>query len=56
MIDTSKFGSLLGTLGVASGVFYSMKKQKSLGQTTMYAIAFGIAGLIIGNSITKFYE
>jgi len=56
MINTTKFGSILGTVGVATGVFYAMKKSKGLGETTLYAVGFGILGLIIGNSITKFYE
>jgi hypothetical protein len=56
IFEKSKFGGALGTIGVLGGVFYAMKKDKSFAMTGAYAIGFGILGLILGNSITKFYE
>jgi len=56
MLDKSKFGNLLGTIGVASGVFYAMKKGKGLGATTLFAVIGGIVGVMLGKSINKFYE
>lgn len=56
MIDQSKFGNLLGTIGVFGGIFYAMSKKEKLGMTAAYAIGFGIGGYLIGNAITKFYE
>lgn len=56
MKQTSKLGGVLGTVGVLSGIFVAMKQNKKLGATALYAIAFGVGGLLIGNSITKFYE
>jgi hypothetical protein len=56
MLDKSKFGNLLGTIGVASGVFYAMKKGKGLGATTLFAVLGGIVGVMLGKSISKFYE
>jgi hypothetical protein len=56
MLDKSKFGSLLGSIGAVSGLVYSMKKGKGVGQTFLFTLGFGIAGLILGNSINKFYE
>jgi uncharacterized membrane protein AbrB (regulator of aidB expression) len=52
----TKIGNLLGTIGVATGVFYSMKKGKGLGVTTLFAVGFGVVGLMLGNSLSKFYE
>jgi xanthosine utilization system XapX-like protein len=55
-MNNSKFGNVLGTAGVLSGIFFAMKNNKSIGATAFYALGFGIAGILIGNSITKFYE
>lgn len=55
-MEKTKIGNLLGTIGVASGVFYAMKKGKGLGATTLFAVGFGLIGLMLGNSISKFYE
>jgi len=55
-MKNSKFGNVLGTAGVLGGIFFAMKNNKKLGATAIYALGFGIAGILIGNSITKFYE
>jgi hypothetical protein len=55
-MNNSKFGNTLGAVGVLGGIFYAMKKNKGTGATALYALGFGIAGLFIGNAITKFYE
>lgn len=56
MLEKSKFGSLLGSIGAVSGLVYSMKKGKGVGQTFLFTLGFGVAGLILGNSLSKFYE
>lgn len=56
MKQPSKFGGVLGTAGVLGGIFFAMKQNKKLGTTAIYALAFGIGGLLIGNAVTKFYE
>ena len=56
MLDKSKFGSLLGSIGAVSGLVYSMKKGKGIGQTFLFTLGLGVAGLILGNSLNKFYE
>jgi xanthosine utilization system XapX-like protein len=53
-MKNSKFGNTLGSIGLLGGIFYAMGKQKSLGQTAIYALLFGVGGIIIGNSITIF--
>jgi hypothetical protein len=55
-MKNSKFGNTLGTFGALGGIFYAMKGNKNLGVTALYAVGFGFAGLLLGNSITKFYE
>jgi hypothetical protein len=56
MVEKTKFGSALGSIGSVSGLIYSMKNCKGIGQTFLFTLGFGITGLIIGNSISKFYE
>lgn len=55
-MNNSKLGSLLGTLGVIGGVVYGMKKGGGFGKTALFAALFGIGGVVVGNSISKFYE
>ena len=56
MKENSKLGGVLSTVGVLSGIFYAMKNNKGLTQTAVYAVGFGIGGLLLGNSINKFYS
>jgi len=55
-MQNSKLANTLGSVGVLSGIIYSMKKNKGFGATALYVIGFGIAGIFIGNSVSKFYE
>jgi len=55
-MQNSKLANTLGSLGVLGGIVYSMKKNKNFGATALYVIGFGIAGIFIGNSVSKFYE
>lgn len=52
----SKIGNLLGSVGVVGGIVFAMKKDKKLGVTALYAVGFGLVGLLIGNSINNFYK
>jgi len=56
MNDISKIGNILGSVGVLGGIVYGVKKNKSFGATALYVIGFGVAGIFIGNSLSKFYE
>jgi hypothetical protein len=55
-MDKSKLGGALGSFGVLAGLLYGVKNQKSIGIITLYALGFGLAGMIVGNAVTKFYE
>jgi hypothetical protein len=55
-MQNSKFGNALSTIGVVGGLFYGMKKNKSIGTLVVYGALFGVAGMLLGNSISKFYE
>jgi len=55
-MGNSKLGNIAGTLGLIGGIMYAMKKNKNLGQTSLYAIGFGLGGMLLGNAISKFYE
>lgn len=49
----NNLSSILGTAGVVYGLYYSMKNNKQLGETALYAIAFGLLGALVGNTINK---
>lgn len=55
-MEPSKLGKTLGTIGVVSGILYSMKKGEKASMTAFYAVGLGIAGILLGNAITNFYE
>ena len=55
-MEKSKFGNLVGSAGLLFGIFYAMKKNKNLGVTSLYALGFGLVGMVVGNQISKFYE
>jgi F0F1-type ATP synthase assembly protein I len=44
------------TIGLLSGLMYGIKQDKGIATTTLYGIGFGILGMIVGNSISKFYK
>jgi lipoprotein signal peptidase len=48
--------SIFGSVGVVYGLYYSMKNNKSLTETAIFALAFGLGGALIGNTINKLYE
>ncbi len=56
MKNNSKLGGVLSTVGVLGGIYVAMKGNKKLGQTALYAVGFGLAGLLLGNAVSKFYE
>lgn len=56
VMDKSKLGQILGTTGLIIGVIYGMRNKKSFGATALYTGLFGVAGVLIGNTVTKFYE
>jgi xanthosine utilization system XapX-like protein len=55
-IDNSKLANLMGSGGLLFGLFYAMKKNKGLAITSVYALGFGLVGMVVGNQISKFYE
>ncbi len=54
--NTSKLANVLGGVGVIGSLFYCMKHKAPIGQTLVYALVFGVAGVVIGNTVTHFYE
>lgn len=56
MMDKSKLGATLGTIGLIAGLAYSMKHGKGFGGTVLFVSLFCISGVLIGNTVTKFYE
>ena len=52
----TKFGNTLGSVGLVGGMLYAMKNNKDTKGIVIYGLLFGIGGLLIGNSLTKFYE
>lgn len=56
MIDKTKLGQIMGTAGLITGLVYSIHKNKSFGAGAFYTLAFGVAGVMVGNAVTKFYE
>lgn len=55
-MQTSKFANVTASAGLIIGIVYAMKKNKNLGVTSLYALGFGLVGLVVGNQISKFYE
>lgn len=55
-MNNTKFGSVLGSVGLIGGMFYAMKKRKDFKGLAMYGILFGIGGLLAGNALARFYE
>lgn len=55
-MQNSKIGNTLSTIGVLGGLLYGMKKSKPIGTLVVYGVLFGVAGMLLGNSINKFYE
>lgn len=55
-INKTKAGNLFGTIGVLGGIAYGIKNKKSNMQTAVWALVFGVTGLLIGNATTNFFE
>jgi len=55
-MKNSQTGKLLGTIGIAYGIFNGIKKNQKVGEIAIYSVLLGVAGVIVGNSISKFYE
>lgn len=55
MLQTSKIGTLLASVGAIGGAIYAVKNQKPTTTLVLMTIGFGIGGYMLGNSINKFY-
>lgn len=55
-MNNSKLGKLMLAVGIVGGAFYGYQTGKKPVTTVMLAAGGAIAGLLIGNAITKFYE
>jgi hypothetical protein len=53
---SSKSATLLGTVGLAGGIFYSFKKGDNMTKVLITGGIFGLCGYLLGSAITKFYE
>jgi len=54
--SSSKSATLLGTIGLAGGIFYSFKKGQNMTKVLITGGVFGLCGYLLGTAITKFYE
>ena len=55
-MNKTKLGGILGTTGLIIGLAYGIKHSKGFGMTALFAGLGGVAGVLIGNQVTKFYE
>ena len=44
------------TIGLLGGLMYGIKKDKGIAITTLYGVGFGIVGMLVGNTLSKFYK
>jgi hypothetical protein len=44
-------GKSLATVGVLGGIVFAMKKNQGVGMTIVYALAFGLGGMYLGNAV-----
>ena len=49
----NKIANSAATIAMLGGIFYAMKNKKGLGVTLVYGIGFGLAGMFIGNQVSK---
>jgi hypothetical protein len=52
---TNPLGNLMGTIGLVGTGFYLARQQKGLPTILLGAVAGGVAGMLLGNAIYKFY-
>jgi hypothetical protein len=55
-MNNSKLGKLMLTVGLVGGAFYGYKSGKKPTTIALLAAGGAIAGLLIGNAVTNFYE
>ena len=55
-MNKTKLAGILGTAGLITGLIYGVRRNKGFGETALLTTVFGVAGVLIGNQITKFYE
>jgi len=55
MLQSSKIGTLLGTIGLIGGAIYAIKGGKSAKNIAIFTIGFGVGGYLLGNAVNKFY-
>ncbi len=55
-MNKTKLAGVLGTAGLITGLIYGIRRNKGFGETALLTTIFGVAGALIGNQITKFYE
>ena len=51
----SGIAKVVGSAGLVYGLYYGMKKGGTK-NIVIYAAIFGVAGLVVGGAISKFYE
>ena len=55
-MNKTKLAGILGTAVLITGLMYGIRRNKGFAETALFTGIFGIAGALIGNQITKFYE
>ena len=56
MLDKSKAGTLLGTVGLVGGIWYAFNKGQDIKQVAITGAILGVGGFLLGNAFTKLYE
>lgn len=54
--QVTQLGGLIGAIGATGTVIYVVKHKTPIVKSLLLVAAFGVAGMLVGNAITKFYE
>lgn len=49
-------GKVSGAVGAVAGIIYSFSGKKGMAATVLYTAVFAVAGIVVGNAATKFFE
>ena len=54
--NVSQLGGAFAAVGAGAAAIYAVRQKSSIGRGAFLVVLFGVAGLVIGNAVTKFYE
>lgn len=55
-VQVTQLGGLLGAGAAIGTTIYAVKTNKAIGKALLFVAIAGVAGVLLGNAITKFYE